>query len=322
MTNCWNRRYRGVGNVMTYKPKKHKGIFLSWLSSYLLILLIPLTISIFAYTQSIYIIETEINRANSASLKQVQQIIDSRLKDIEKLSVEIAFNEKIRGLVGYSKSLTPHQIYTTTDIIKDIKIYKIANAFINDLYVYFRYNNFVLGPNGKCTSAEFHEFYCKDYGQDLEEWLRMLNRNHPGEYKALGNPKEQGLSKKIIFARSLPIEFLNETGGVIVIGMDESTLIKALQDINWVHQGIIMVTDQSDNIILSTQRGTDKTHILKSYNFDKPQGLLHRKIKGEEYAVSYIKSDVTGWNYISVLPTRIFLDKATLYPYVWRGDRV
>lgn len=294
---------------MNYRTGKRKGIFMSWLLSYILILLIPLMINIYAYIQSVNIIETEINKNHAASLKQVQQLIDNRLKDIEKLSVEIAFNNKIQGLVGYKKELTPYQINTTIDIIKDIKVYKIANSFIDDIYIFFKHNNFILGQNGKYTPAEFYKYYCTNYGQDYEEWFRMLNHNHVGKYITTGENNDK-LSKKIIYTRSLPIEYLGESNAVNVMVIDEYTLINAIRDVNWVHHGIIIVADQNHSIIMSTIKEFDISSITHNHKLDNSKGLFHQKIKGQEYIISYITSSATGWIYISILPTRIFLDKA------------
>lgn len=64
---------------------KRKSIFLPWFSSYVIILIVPIIVSIFIYDFSGKIIEEEIARANSSSIKQLQEIMDLYLNGIEKI---------------------------------------------------------------------------------------------------------------------------------------------------------------------------------------------------------------------------------------------
>ncbi|MDQ1911563.1 hypothetical protein RAC89_14125 [Paenibacillus sp. GD4] len=91
-------------------PKQR--LFISWMSSYAFILAIPMIISILVYFQSGRIIENEINRANTALLKQVQQVMDSRIKEVERFSMRLAFNPQINGLMYVNGEMSDFHRYS------------------------------------------------------------------------------------------------------------------------------------------------------------------------------------------------------------------
>ncbi len=287
---------------------KRKGVFLSLLISYISFLFIILAINIYAYYQAVNIIENEINRAHEASLKQVQQVIDSRLVDIKRLANQIALNQKVSGLIGYGTSIGPQQIFNMTKVIEDIRMYKVANAFIDQLYIYYKDCDVILSQYGKCTYSEFYNFYCTDYGQSYNDWYRMLNKGYGNSYMTSGDDSSR-LKGKIIFIKAFPIENIDSFNGAVVFTMNENTLKSTLKDMGWLSQGIVMLVNPNNNSVISTK----ESGISDYLRYDKmtgEQGSFYQIINGAEFAVSYVKSDISGWKHISIVPTQVFLDKA------------
>ncbi len=103
-------------------------VYISWLVSYISILLIPVIISGVVYLMSINIVSSEFTRANTALLTQVQQAIDTRLRNIERLSLEIFWNPKVQGniflqsllLEKTSRSLATLAIFLDERRLKEI----------------------------------------------------------------------------------------------------------------------------------------------------------------------------------------------------------
>jgi len=80
MTNILLKEWITLTRFKSLKSRviKRNSILLSWLISYVLILLIPVIISGYVYSESIRIIEREINNSNTVMLKQIQENIDKK----------------------------------------------------------------------------------------------------------------------------------------------------------------------------------------------------------------------------------------------------
>jgi hypothetical protein len=124
---------------------KKRSVFLSWLVSYLIILIVPVLFSITVYNESEKIIHNEINRANAAILKQVQQSIDSRMSSIESMAMDLALNNRIKAVL-YPKSIDTFYRYQLIEIIsKELRYNNIANDFIDTSYIYLKNSNIRYG---------------------------------------------------------------------------------------------------------------------------------------------------------------------------------
>ena len=93
------------------KLANKKSIVFSFLITYLLILFVPISIGFIIYAKSSQIIEEEINRANAAVLKQLQQNVDKRLDDALRLSTDIALDPKIISMVNIAGQYEARQYY-------------------------------------------------------------------------------------------------------------------------------------------------------------------------------------------------------------------
>ena len=67
-----------------------RSVIVTWLISYISVLLIPIIISGILSQQPGTSLESEVNRANNSALEQMEQAIDNSLRGIERLSLEIA----------------------------------------------------------------------------------------------------------------------------------------------------------------------------------------------------------------------------------------
>lgn len=304
-------KYKGAGCVLKTKSKylNKKSIFISWLLSYMVILMIPFMINIFVYTQSISIINQEVNKANLKSLDQFKQVIDYRINEVRRLSTEISFNEKVNGLLGYKETFDTHHIRTFVDIIKDIGTYKVANSFIDDLYIFYKNNNFVLGINGKCTADEFYEFYCKDYGVSYDDWIKMLSTKDKGNYQLIMNSYNQQALNKIILLNPLPIAYTDNPEGNIVITLSKDLIKEALKDIKWGSKGVIIIVDKDNHIITTTEEVDFENEVINSKEIKENTSVFEKTIEGRKMIISLITSETTGWKIISIIPEKVLLEK-------------
>lgn len=293
---------------------KTKSIFFSWLLSYILILIITLIIIIVSYWESIKVIQHETNKVYLASLKQLQQVVDSTLSDIQRLSVEVSLNARISSLINSNETLDNLDRVEMTKIISDLKTYKIANSYIDKLYIYFKNSDYIISSDARYDTEDFYDLNYNKYKIEFEDWKTLIKEKHRLHYLPLNIDESETVRNNIAFMQSLPVTQRNANDATLVIEISEEAIRKTIGELQWVSQGTIFIQDKSDNIIVSTQPRTENL-VVKYDELDKKQNIFNGKINKEKVVISYIKSNITDWQYVSVISTSIFLERAK---YVYR----
>ncbi|MDG0792408.1 hypothetical protein OMP38_17155 [Cohnella ginsengisoli] len=78
---------------------RRKSIFWTLWLSYILILLIPVTVTFVLYSNMEKTLIDNANRANLAMLEQARQVVDSNLQEMEQFGVQIATQPKLQTLL-------------------------------------------------------------------------------------------------------------------------------------------------------------------------------------------------------------------------------
>lgn len=294
---------------------KIKSLFFSWLFSYLLIILITIIISIFAYGVSLNVIRSETNRAHMESLNQVKQVIDSKISDIQRISVEASLNERINSFVNLRSPISTDNRLAMIKVIKDMKTYKTANGFIGNLYIYFRTNNFIISSEARYDTKDFYNIYYNDYDTEYLKWETILKDKHLLEYVRIGiNTKDKTLKNTINFMQSLPLDTRSVNAATLVVEIDEADIQQYIEKLKWGSQGTIIIQDKDNNIVATTQP-ISLPQSLAYNKLDKVQDVFNSKVNNKKVVVSYSKSNISSWKYISVVPKSIFEEKLK---YVYR----
>ncbi|HPT86987.1 MAG TPA: hypothetical protein PL004_03910 [Bacillota bacterium] len=79
--------------------RKHR-ILLTWLLSYLVILMLPLVITTLIYTQTAKVLEKQISKSNTIFLSRLQKEMDAVTQEVTRLCNQIAFDPKVNQLLS------------------------------------------------------------------------------------------------------------------------------------------------------------------------------------------------------------------------------
>lgn len=290
-------------------PLKRKSVFFSWLISYISILLIPMVISSIVYIESSKIVEKEINQANQALLKQTKQAVDADIADIEKLSLQIAFNPRVQALLYANPPLASYQHYTIVQLVKDLGSYKIANGIVDNFYIYFNYSDIVITPTSVYTPALLHDHLYKDEGVVYEEWYNLIRANHNGELQPIVVSNElKRIAKNIAYMQSLPLNNMGKHMVTAVISIDERRFKDIVQNIKWVDSSTVVIIDDRDNI-MALNGSADLAFSLSHKTLTEKSGTVHSSIEDQQVVISYMSSDNTTWKYVSITPAKVFMEK-------------
>jgi len=289
---------------------KRKSIFFSWLLSYISILLIPVIASGIVYIQSNRIIESEINRGNEALLKLIQQDIDNKMKEVEDLSLQVAFNPKIEGILNVKGSLQTSQKYTVSEIVGDLARYNTFKPFVYSLYVLLKGTDLVLAQTALYDLKFLYEEVHHYQGITYNEFYNVVRDRHVKDYFPLTIIDENGnIKKTIAFAQSIPLVDTGKSMGTVMILIDEAQLQKVIQSLKWVEKGTVFILNNKNEII-SSNRPIELTQAIKYEKLIQPGKLLYDEFKGEKVIISYNASLISDWKYVSVVPVSVFMEKA------------
>jgi len=293
---------------------KKRSVIFAWLMSYVIILIIPILFAILIYIQASQLLEHEINQSNSFLLKRVQQYMDSLLVDIECLNYEIMFNPNLQALRQHKGPLGDTQQYAVYQTVSDFRLYKISNNSIDQFFIYFPGFDLIISDSTSTDSRTFYQSYYAQGNFIYQEWLDCIQRNYEGEYTSLMARNYNNInafgSNVITFARSLPITNTNknETVANVFILLDESRFLKDAEGIEFTSKGNVFIINGRNDIIASNSPVEDAPTILYESLQDE-NGLSYAEFSGEKVAVSYKKSSVNDWKYVSVIPVSIFMEK-------------
>lgn len=286
--------------------QNRKSVWVSLLVSYTLILFVSVIVIGFVYLKTEKITQHEINRTNSILLKQVQQTLDSQVQFVKNMSYQIARKNSIQGLVYAKQPLQNRHRYNIMQTVNDLSLLQISNNVVESFYIYFKNLGICIGPGVVYDPELVFDLHYKNHGMTYEEWLHTISQTHIMNFITLN---KNGDNKGITCVQSMPIEDPDQSSAVIIIKINKNAFQQELNNIQLINEGTVLIIDNSDNIIASTQPTFNLSSI--SYEqFANPQVLYSDSINNEKVLVSYTNSNITDWKYVTIIPTKTLMDKA------------
>ncbi|WP_054027689.1 AraC family transcriptional regulator [Bacillus sp. FJAT-28004] len=287
----------------------------SFVLPYLFILLVPVMIGCVFFFKTLEVIKQEINRADEAIIKQIQQNIDSRLRDIGQLTNRVGIDSRVKALMNTRTSLDTNQRYTNYGLFKEFETYKLSNQFLSQFYVYFNYTDMILSTNGVFNSEAFYRQFYSSYNMGSREWDSFIKGYHSNQYLPLDmNGQDADASgRTIVFATSL-VPYISKNPekplATIFIQLNNAIFESAFKTMDSSDGKTFSIINSSNQLIYTTGQPTD----YKELNYDglSDLGVTHVKLNGKNMTVSSIPSEITDWKYVSAIPSNLFMYKAVV----------
>ncbi|MBO9596328.1 MAG: cache domain-containing protein, partial [Cohnella sp.] len=267
----------------------------SFVLPYLLILFIPVLFGAVIYFKSMTIIESEIARSDDSILRQVQQSMDSRLRDIEQLAITIELDSRIRGLLHATDDEDPIYSYNRYWLTNEFRTYMLANKFISRFYIYLFQTDTILASDGVSDP----EFYYTQYYQ--------LGKISPEQWKAnVLRPAAKGylpIDGSIVFTKPLvPYASINpdDAMGTLVFHLDTS---------QWRHEQTILIIDERGRLMYTSD--PERFGETIDYGLLRNQEAVKLEYAGQDMVAYAVPSQIAKWKYVSLVPRELFMHKAS-----------
>ncbi|WP_100408471.1 AraC family transcriptional regulator [Bacillus solitudinis] len=284
--------------------ERQKTVLIRLLTSYILVLILPITIGVLLFIKIESIMIDNSNESNIAMLEQVKQVVDNRLQEVEQFSVQISKNQKLIKLLNEEKE---HN-YDYVKFINELANYQTVSTIIDDYYVYSPKFNTILSSSMKTTPAmlfnHIKRYDNSSYEEVVKERLSGFHLNHyyPSE-KVVMNSGEKNI---ITFVQSLPYGEKLNIKGMFLVHIDEQEIREMFHQIEGLNSGFMYIVDGNNNIMLSTSKS--EKYFNQIYPLlNKRAGFFEKSIEGNEMIVSYTSSEKNGWTYASVVPKNIVI---------------
>ncbi|GAA4844630.1 helix-turn-helix domain-containing protein [Paenibacillus vulneris] len=284
-----------------------RSVMTTWLISYISVLLVPIIISVIIYIATLRIVENEVNRSNELLLTQIEQAIDSKLKSLEQLTLEIAYNKKVTSFINVSAPLTDDDHFQLFNIAGDVRVFKMANDFISQLYVYYRNSNTVLSTYNRMSLESLYSVLRQTKDTKYEEWADYFAQKYIQGYTPVISWNDKGVEKSVMYARTILGDYPDSSGAVIMFIMKDSKLLETIPPQANAH---VVIMDEQNRVVATNIGEQDIPSGLQYDRLTGAKGLLYEKgADGRKLALSYTTSDVTGWKYVSLIPADIYSEK-------------
>jgi two-component system response regulator YesN len=282
-----------------------KSVFLTIWLSYMLILIIPVSVSIILYTSMESRMIANGSRSNLAMLEQVRQIVDNRLKEIDHLIVQIATHPKLQTMWTIEESDKYIQYEEAVSSLKNIRS---GTGFIDDFFIHLRKQDVILTPSMKTdTDLYFNQLYTfPDMSLNLVR-TELLGDYHFKTFWPVKKMKMGSSTKNVILcAVSLPLGDVQHVWGTLVMMIEDQQIFDLLKQIEWANSGSMFILDESGRVILSTTGSGELPKGLRNELTSADSGYKKYSTDSTHNLLSYTTGK-SGWKYVSLVPEKVVL---------------
>jgi two-component system response regulator YesN len=283
--------------------KKHQ-IFIKFLVSYILIMLIPLLIGMFAYNETLKIVVSDAQEANLSSLEEIRYGLDRRMAEIDAMVKFLAVSSKTSDVLDIKDPYESGAIAKINNLKEYISIYGATNTFINTIYIHFKEGDIIMTPY--TTNINGHIFFNSffNYGDSsISEWYdQVLNTYHFNEYLPVIPVTINGQNhSSLIYLQSIPLNNFSEIKGTVMVLINTEKMDEMLKPLRIGDGGWAYIADANGKPITQISSSSDSFEAAE-INFQESKGFIESTINGEKMMITYTTSLYNKWKYVAVLP--------------------
>lgn len=263
-----------------------------------------LFIGILVFNYFTYILRTDVEKSTQNMLEQERAMMDMRLLEMQRMTVQISTSSSL------SPYILSENAYRTLQGIKELRNYVATNSFISDIFVYMRGGDFIYSPFGTYTPSSFirkvfvyKDWEEKDFLYTLENVEEAMLR--PAEEVAINQSgdKDSGNQKYITHIFLLPASGASSYG-TVMFQVKEKEYLDLIKNTLKDYSGNTIILDSSGTMVTCLEKSPfiESKEFKELLNVSSNKGSQTVLLDNTKYLFSYVKSQNTGWTYITVIP--------------------
>ncbi|MFD1910458.1 cache domain-containing protein [Paenibacillus rhizoplanae] len=237
--------------------KKRKSILLSWSLSYLVILLIPVTIGAAVFAESRNLLKEEVNRSNMVLLSQVQETIDSQTQDISSISSQLMADSQLSSFINHASEQDARWRLMGLELIKNLKSIRIGNGLIRELYIYVKSSDVALSSSSLVSKKLLYDIYYEgdrgkrpgvdpaDAGVRPECFFRKM--------KVLS--EDRRIEETLVYLQPFPVQVSQSSPATFVVMLDPERFQQAINNVRLEPESIVFILDRDGRTLFFYRNG-------------------------------------------------------------------
>ena len=303
------------------------GVSFRWIISYLLVLLIPVLICLFAFVQSQNVLRQQVADVNFLLLKQTASQMENAVMDIQRVSSDVELNDNILDFVSFV-SLAAEDDSAQQDRIRRIREDLASYTYTTEnqlfLFLYLADTDMFITSQGLYDGEVFYQNYL-DTEIPYGDWkAEFLGREDASFFQDRFVFDGQNCVDALGYSRSVPAMSLSSHRVMLGVLYDMTAYYDAVKETTFMEQGAVAVFDKNTGLLFANGAeqfdDTLKDALAEGYEaYPEKNGMETRGYNGQKVTVTYGTSANTGWKYVYFIPQKVFLAKtnATFYIIVF-----
>lgn len=292
-------------------------IFISFLISYIMVLLIPLVIGIVAYNEALKVVERDAREASLSSLKTCMVALDRRFAEVEGIATQLAINPKVLSFAReYNPYIDPTVPCKINDLKEEIAPLAFTNNFIGMLSIYFNKSDVTISADkSHLKLARFYDEFFRYGNLNDSEWHeRILSGKYFKEYFPVTpvylcvnyDQNRWEVQPMLMYMQSFPLGSLDR--GHITVLISKTKIEELIRDVTMEQGGWAYIIDSRNNVLASFS-APEETIPPMNFDMKGSSGFFRQKTSGQDMIVTYATSSYNGWRYMAVLPYHVVMER-------------
>lgn len=270
------------------------GLMMSWLVSYLIVLMLPLLAYGVTWVVTDNVVEEEVCENNLILVRQMRQLLDERLDDAVCLRDYLRANTRLSSLFPIHLPLEAQDHYDIWGASRSVQTQISQNQFVSSGYVYIHATDQAL-CNGSIYDYDLLMKVIHSTDQlDSAAWKEVLGAYHYSDFVII--PERNG-KNRIALISSIPISVLSKPSATLVLMLDTDNYLSNVTDIPLSEDSAFYLLDEEGRIVASSPNA--ETVLFPSHGkMSGESGFLTQENNGRVRLFTYATLKNTGWKYV------------------------
>lgn len=293
-------------------------IFRSFLFSYLLVWILPITVSFVAYYKAYDAIKENAIEDSVLKLEHSSNVIDGRLAEIGNMLEQISISNNFNML--FRKDM---YLYEYQRLRGELTNYRITNNFIKSIYICLKDKDIIISSDYVTDKIEM--FYNSEIkplnpGDEIYSYKDFLQKIFNGNYYHLPASNDDETIKEnvdsnsdLVYITSYPLGSKTILNANIIVKIQKRELQSVVKDILLENEWLYVVDKQGREITSINASNIDKNDVLKRITKEvNSKGSIDYK---KDTIISYVESPNNEWMYIAGFSKKSIMSRLTVIKY-------
>ncbi len=279
-----------------HMKKIFRNSIVSFLLSYILILVVPLLIVSYGFQKAFRIVENNLKVTHINMLQRSADVIENEFVNMESMALQMANSTSILEAASQKKGEADYiemMVAALSDFTLYLNYQDIELLQSSRAYIYFRNTDLVMFEKSY-YKPEIFKTYLKEWGIDYEQWRADM----ADEAFVVPVFRKNGNSFEYAFPFSKGM--FGDRQGVIVFRVNENAIFQKMKFINNLENQdtylVEILDDSGEQLWVS--------NTLEEFPKLEPEELQKGYIEKDGLIIISVRSDNLGWYYVLALPVK------------------